>query len=287
MLRLTTAFFLATSLQAFPPVAQAQTRAKDLAAVIGAERAFSRMAVDSTTQQAFDRYMAPDSWLFRPRAVRSTDFRRRTPLPRDLILTWEPEYADVSRAGDLGYTTGTWASGSRSSRADEMFGQYLTIWKKQSNGRWLAVFNGNVRTLPRDPGKLRSPAAASAYVGKPNAAADKNTLLNADNNFSNIARQRGYAEALRPLAFIDVRTLRHTFHAVGIDSILATHRGARVSMWMPMEAFVSVSGDLGYTRGSYVISVPGGGNEAGDYLRVWRREKNGMWRVALDLLSRG
>jgi ketosteroid isomerase-like protein len=277
-------FFLATSLLAVAHSINAQTRAKDLAAMVAADRAFSKLSVDSSAQHSFDRYMTADAWLFRPRAVRALDFSRLHPLPQELILTWSPEFADVSRAGDLGFTTGAWASGSRRHDMDELFGQYLTIWRKQKDGRWLAVFNGNVRTPSNAIPKLRSPEGASEYVSKLSPTVERNSLLAADNSFSNIAKQRGYAEALRPIAYEDIRTLRHTFHAIGIDSIVATHSGARVTMWMPVEAVTAVSGDMGYTRGSYVISRPDRTNEAGDYMRVWRRDRNLYRRVGQPLI---
>ncbi|MEO5511671.1 MAG: hypothetical protein ABIS27_13650 [Longimicrobiales bacterium] len=282
-------FFLATSLLAAAQSADAQTRAKNLAAVISTDRAFNKLSTDSAPQLAFDRYLTADAWLFRPRAIRALEFRRKHPLPKALILTWSPEFADVSRAGDLAYTTGGWASASRRQDTQELFGQYLTIWMKQKDGRWLGVFNGSVRT-PGPEGKpptLHSPAQPSAYVGKQSPMVEKNNLIAADNSFSNIARQRGYAAALRPIAHADIRTLRHTFHAIGIDSIQVTHSGARVTMWMPVEAVTAVSGDMGYTRGSYVISRPDQSNEGGDYMRVWRRDRNGVWRVIIDILSTG
>jgi ketosteroid isomerase-like protein len=268
----------------------AQNRSKDLAAIVAAERAFNKLSVDSATQLAFNRFLSADALIFRPRAVRAFDYARKHPLPADLILTWEPEYADVSRAGDFGYTTGTWASGSRSVRADPKFGQYVTIWRKQKDGSWLVAFNGTIRTpAPAgNPQKLQSPATSSDYISKATSLVEKKSLLDADNAFAAAAKKSGYVAALRPIAHADVRTLRNTiFQSVGIDSIARSHRTARVTMWMPIDAIVAASGDLGYTRGSYVVSQPNGSYEAGDYVRLWRRDRDGTWRVTLDILSPG
>jgi hypothetical protein len=46
------------------------------------------------------------------------------------------------------------------------------------------------------------------------------------------------------------------------------------------------SGDLGYTWGTYIIA--GRGNtrrQEGFYVRTWLRERNGQWKVALDVLQ--
>src|SRR5262245_55075140 len=62
-------------------------------------------------------------------------------------IQWEPTSADVSSAGDLGYTTGRFEvvqSGSDGKPAVTGRGKYVTIWKKQSDGSWkVALDIGN------------------------------------------------------------------------------------------------------------------------------------------------
>ena len=59
-------------------------------------------------------------------------------------LTWEPIQGDASESGDLGYTLGRWtmtqpdSTGGTSTR----MGYYITIWKKQLDGRWKFVLDG-------------------------------------------------------------------------------------------------------------------------------------------------
>ena len=57
--------------------------------------------------------------------------------------------------------------------------------------------------------------------------------------------------------------------------------------WEPEEAFVSASGDLGYTWGYAAFTRP---NEAGEketshgkYVTIWRRQENGEWKWIADL----
>jgi ketosteroid isomerase-like protein len=54
--------------------------------------------------------------------------------------------------------------------------------------------------------------------------------------------------------------------------------------WSVESAEVSKSGDLGYTRGSF---EGGQGNDkfAGSYATVWKKDKDGKWRVAVDIAS--
>jgi len=50
--------------------------------------------------------------------------------------------------------------------------------------------------------------------------------------------------------------------------------------WKPLGAEVAASGDLGYTWGEYEM-VPAG--RRGHYLTIWRRQKDGTWKVTADV----
>jgi len=58
-------------------------------------------------------------------------------------LWWEPEYAEVSNSADLGYTVGRYES--RRVGADGVplvgTGRYVTIWRRDSAGRWKVVLD--------------------------------------------------------------------------------------------------------------------------------------------------
>lgn len=58
-------------------------------------------------------------------------------------LSWEPEYAEVSRTADLGYTVGRYES--RRVGPDGMSlvgtGRYVTIWRRDADGRWKVVLD--------------------------------------------------------------------------------------------------------------------------------------------------
>ncbi len=50
-------------------------------------------------------------------------------------LSWNPQHAEVSESGELGYTYGIYAL--RSTMGDSIvFGSYANVWKKQSDGNW-------------------------------------------------------------------------------------------------------------------------------------------------------
>jgi ketosteroid isomerase-like protein len=113
-----------------------------------ADRQFAQSAPDV---DLFMSYWAPDATAYlsgRP-AVRGTDAIRKAfaePIAAPgASLVWRPERADVSAAGDLGYTVGSYemtVNGVTDS------GKYLTVWKKQPEGTWKVIEdigNSNLR----------------------------------------------------------------------------------------------------------------------------------------------
>ena len=59
--------------------------------------------------------------------------------PKGPTLTWHPSKGDVLAGGDVGYTTGF--SERRAPDGSVHKGNYLTVWKKQQDGSWKAIFD--------------------------------------------------------------------------------------------------------------------------------------------------
>jgi ketosteroid isomerase-like protein len=53
---------------------------------------------------------------------------------------------------------------------------------------------------------------------------------------------------------------------------------------MPAKADVAASGDVGYTSGSYAVTMTGGA-EKGKYVVVWKKQANGEWKVIEDIFN--
>jgi ketosteroid isomerase-like protein len=58
-------------------------------------------------------------------------------------------------------------------------------------------------------------------------------------------------------------------------------------IWTPVGADISASGDLGYTYGTYEFhSIGKDGKPSidyGKYTSIWKRQKDGSWKVVLDM----
>ena len=70
-----------------------------------------------------------------------------------LNLKWSPLKAVVSKDGSLGYTYGNWiyTVKNKEGKEENIYGNYVTIWKKQPDGKWKFVLDGgNTTPAPKD-----------------------------------------------------------------------------------------------------------------------------------------
>jgi len=60
---------------------------------------------------------------------------------REFSIRWHPFFSEASNDGSLGYTMGTAVISYRDDQGQvqKRDGRYLTVWKRQPDGRWLAV----------------------------------------------------------------------------------------------------------------------------------------------------
>ena len=128
-------------------------------ALMQADRDFDR-ATAETGVEGWVSYFAEDGQMFPAGAemVSGRQAIREAMAPAfgdpEFSLRWKPLGADVSRAGDLGYTYGTYVARGPSPQggAVERHGKYVSIWKKQADGSWKIVVDiGNSSPQPSTP----------------------------------------------------------------------------------------------------------------------------------------
>jgi ketosteroid isomerase-like protein len=261
-----------------------------LTAMVATERAFSRLSEEKGIRESFTEFIAEDGILFRPRAVVAKKWMRENPLPPSTtrpLLVWQPIFAGMSRAGDLGYTTGPWQFKNDLKDAKfSAFGNFMTVWKKQPDGKWRFVVDlGVSNPEPKTVALLTYGVPVSGRFTR-DAAKGRSDLLSTERDFSKASVKRGAVEAFLAYASSDVRVLRNQKQPfIG--------RKAAVGAWTPLSiewtwttqfADVSQSGDLGYSYGLYEMRDKAANSvaETGNYLRVWKRV-NGAWKLILDL----
>ena len=63
-------------------------------------------------------------------------------------IQWNPLRAEVAASGDLGCTFGGWMMKTKTEKGKDttMYGDYITVWQKQSDGSWKYIMDGGTAT---------------------------------------------------------------------------------------------------------------------------------------------
>ncbi|NND43705.1 MAG: nuclear transport factor 2 family protein [Xanthomonadales bacterium] len=142
----TTALLTLTACASAPTIdldAEAET-------LLEADRAFAELSLVSNPKAAFAAYMAPNGMML-PRASQGAIEGLENVVAAFGVepdpgyeLHWQPQFAEVAAAGDLGWTWGQYqvvVDGVQVST-----GKYLNVWRRQEDGHWkVRVDIGNQR----------------------------------------------------------------------------------------------------------------------------------------------
>lgn len=286
------AFATAVLLAADPALAQSA----DAAPIVAAERAFAADAPVLGLTASFNKWAVPDAVMIGGGQVQTVRdvFPPDVPRPADeALLEWWPNFAGISRSGDLGFTTGGVAiNGQRT-------GHYFTIWKKQPDGSWRWVYDGGsgasaadvpgpdsepvilpvgpqllqvVTSLDRPPPPM-APDWAMTRVREQEAALARAAVT--DQKAAHLAAMADNGRlyvAPRPPA------IGRDAFAEALDAWPATFR------FGPTEGGgQSQYGDLVWTYGPAAWSRDGQ-ERTGHYVRLWQRQEEGFRIVLAQLI---
>lgn len=279
------------------PAAMAQEKglSRPLASLVETERAFARTSVEKGIRDSFLMFFADDGINFRPHPTKTREALLKLPPPSSPspnTLNWAPIFGDVSRAGDLGYTTGPyWITEKRSpEKPPSQHGYFFSIWKKQSQGDWKVVLDLGVSTpapttstVP--PFRQAPQVRAARFSDSPDA--QLRSLLELDRAFSETSKAKGAAAAFLACISDEARMYRDGLMPLpGREAIRAFLSQKTMSLTCePLKSDVSSSGDLGYTYGKYEMKGEATTVEKGYYVRVWKRFEDGKWRMVLDVTA--
>jgi ketosteroid isomerase-like protein len=276
--------------------------ASALKTIVDTERAFARASAERGIRESFLAYVADDGLLFRPGAVNGKKWLLEHPVPaseKRPLLSWQPAFADVAQAGDLGYTFGPWQF--KKAITDQKpvgYGHFVTVWKKQTDGSWkFEVDLGISHPAPKNPRvdwELPANYRMKPWkgTGKADLESARADLLSRDWQFLKASTAQGPLKAYDSYSAPELRLFReNSFPFEGIvasSHALATKiSDSDLLTWQPLGADVSQSKDLGYTHGTYSLSrkeQPEKVIERGSYLRIWKKQ-NGVWKIVLDVAN--
>ena len=267
-----------------PGVSNAQSAR---AALEAAETSFAAQAVQVGTAAAFVANSAPNGLVVEEgKLVNAQELWKGRPAKPGQRLTWYPVLADVAQTGDLGYTTGPWTSflNDRPKTA----GEYVTVWRKQPDGKFKFVVNMGIERVGTAPAQAAGvapprllPAAATP------SAAPTNILLDLDRKFA-------AAELLKPGAtYQQYLSAEARLYRPGLSMMQGAAASANMKtldggyLFTATTGYLAAAGDLGYVVGTLRRAAAGTKHpeENGTYLRIWRREAVAGWRLVVEVFN--
>lgn len=271
------------------PLTNLKEMPKTLKPLVETELAFAAAARARGIKDSFIEYAAEDGLLFRRTAVNAREFwRQANPAPTGL-LSWYPTYADVSRAGDVGWTTGPWEfCGKPDDREASGHGHFVTVWRRQADGTFrFALDMGVGHAAPAAPEKtLAFPASAKqggAAGSEKEAEAARAGIVAAEAEIAAESAAKGSGRALLARASEELRLYRQNVSPLVGKAAAAPaleKEASRLTFSMA-GAGASRSGDLGYAYGTYDT---GDHEPGGHFMRIWKRQ-GGRWRVVLEVTN--
>ena len=255
-------------------------------AVLAAEASFVEQVGKNGMKTAFMANAAPTATVVENGKLveAHTAWSTRQVKP-DTRLTWYPLLADVAQTGDLGYTTGPWSM-LQNERA-QASGEYVTLWRRQPDGQWKYVVNMSIERIGVPPGSSSTvPAPRQALATATPSMAPTSVLLSLDAKFA-------AAELLKPGAtYQQYLSAESRLYRPGLSMMQGLAAMANMKnlekgyIFAPTTGYLSAGGDLGYVVGDYRhLGDAKHPEESGSYLRIWRREAEAGWRLALEMFN--
>lgn len=261
-------FFIVTNLQL-----NAQ---KGIHGLINAEKNFSAYSVAHGTKEAFLKFLDSNAIVFeKGKAVNGiATWKNRQEQPT--LLKWRLQYVEIATSNDFGYTTGPWElHPSASSDSVVARGRFSTVWHMNAGGEWKVLVDLGVGNTPAD-NELK---INEVKTKKRSGQASDLDVLKAEKDFI-AAYLENKVHSYKKFSSHKIILLRNgRLPAKSVDDV-ATVIGQtpKEMMYTVTGGGISAGGDLAFVYGNTSIN-----NKAENYLRVWRKEKDG-WRIAMEVL---
>jgi ketosteroid isomerase-like protein len=260
-----------------------------LRAMADTELEFAASAKVKGVRDAFLEFFADDAIAFNPKPISAKERLRARPGQPFSVqeLTWEPRTGDVAASGELGWLTGPSTFVDHAGDDKPRYGNYLSVWRKQPDGRW-RVFIDVGANLPSParfpPGFSRFPSG-ERYDGRQGKEAATASLAEADRDLNDRIGANGasaaFGDRLRSAARLHRHGMLPLMDRAEILSYLEQNvRSMRASHG---RAEAADSGDFGYSYGMFEISAQT--PQTGAYVRLWTRDRSGRWWVVVDAVG--
>lgn len=271
---------------------QAQNRNGNefMSSLLKAEKDFQHRVITEGQQRGYLDVMRLNTTLFKPGPVNGPDYMRGPNTFKGSML-WSPSWAEISKDGYFGYTTGPYTYLVNDTT---IYGEYVSIWLRAAyQPTWKLLLEGGVsHGKPAGPRPAVSYPAISVADNPPIyprvIAISKDILFSTDELFATFLNTRSTESAYKEYLDKNSRLFVQGKPPVtGKDSILSYFKNRLgVLRTRTNASYVSYSRDMGFTYGTGEF-IDAYRKKPGDYkfnyLRIWRKTSDGIWRIILEM----
>lgn len=245
-----------------------------------AEKSFEK-AAELGINQAFLEFSAPDGTCFFPGyPVNCREFFKTQPAS-PAALAWNPNFIDVSSNGLLAYSTGSSVyRPAGKNDANAVYGQYLTVWQRQPDGKYKAVVDAGISH--DKPAAIETDWKPAANLVK-ELNEGKSSAADSVNAFFETANRSGLSAAYKAFAADDVRALREgAMPITGKKKLQSEVKKTKGSIAFAKRSVFFGSADMAYTTNSYTVTKSDGTAEKGNFVQIWKL-RGGKWQLVMDV----
>lgn len=258
----------------FLMVARQLNAQKNIDALINAERSFAGYSVAHGTKDAFLKFADSNGIVFdKAKAVNALQlWNSRDKRPG--VLNWWPEFVEIASSNDFGYTTGPWEFKMNDTVAAR--GQFTTVWHLTQNNEWKFLVDLGVGNTP----KYLTLSLTTVKAKKMTGDASANKVLKAEQDFIEIYKKekiQAYKTYLSDKSVLNRNGLNYPASGKKSSAEFIDKTPSNIEFTVTGSG-IAPTGDLAYVYGNTLIN-----DKPENYLRIWRREKQG-WKIALEVL---
>lgn len=254
----------------------------DLQQLVDTEKAFAQLAADKDARTAFLSYMTDDAVVFVPEMTSAKANWTAKPKP-GYLLSWAPNFADISSNGVLGYTTGNWEF-RKAGKGDSpsAFGDFITLWLKQPDGhfKWVADIG-----VSHNKPERYSTEWTTAKAGATTKDAEIKPTGDFSAEFYQLVAARGLAGAYEKFADKNIRSYREDkMPILGKAETLKMLKADKAEFTFAKRSTIFTAADLSYSLNSYTKTLAGKVVEKGNFLQIWKFYDR-KWHIVLDIFK--
>lgn len=253
----------------------------DIQKLVDTEHSFAAFAAEHDAKSAFFEFIAPYGVLFQPDKVDGREYWTARG-PSKGLLSWAPNYADISTNGILGYTTGNWEYRQVKDDVTTAFGDFITVWLRQPDGKYKFVVDIGV-------GHEKPTQYSNDWVTTADKAKDPNekntSAADVANGFFELATKQSLKKAFEVYAADDIRLYREgKMPILGKKSGIKAVSVEKGGIVLAKKSSFMGSTNLSYTISTYTRTEGGKVFEKGNYMQLWKL-KVGKWVIVLDIFK--